>query len=68
MSYSIIKEADHEFVVRSEEQDVLICTSRRQAARTIADANDLLKAPAPERSSARNARTEPKSADETTTI
>ena len=68
MSYSIIKEADHQFVVRSEEQDVLKCTSRRQAARTIADANDLLRAPRPEPPSGRKARTKPKSTDETMTI
>lgn len=42
MGYSIIKKADHEFVVSSEEQGVLKCTSRRKAAKTIADANDLM--------------------------
>lgn len=42
MGYSIIKRADHEFVVSSEEQSVLKCTSRRKAAKTIADANDLM--------------------------
>ena len=42
MGYSIIKKADHEFVVSSEEQSVLKCTSRRKAAKTIADANDLM--------------------------
>jgi hypothetical protein len=48
MSYSIIKEADHEFIVRSEEQDILKTTSRRKAAKTVADANDLMRVPIPE--------------------
>ncbi len=51
MSYSIIKKADHEFVVSSEEQGVLKCTSRRKAAKTIADANDLMHAKALEKPS-----------------
>ena len=42
MAYSIVKKSEHEFVVRSEEQGVLKCTSRRKAAKTIADANDLM--------------------------
>jgi hypothetical protein len=48
MGYKIIKESDHQFVVRSEEQDVLITTSRRKAARTIADATDLLRDQTPD--------------------
>jgi hypothetical protein len=43
MGYSIIKRADHEFVLRSEEQDILKCASRREAARIIARANDLMR-------------------------
>ncbi|CAN0473174.1 unnamed protein product [Phaeothamnion confervicola] len=58
MGYSIIKKADHEFVVSSEEQSVLKCTSRRKAAKTIADANDLMHANALEKPSSE----EPKAA------
>ena len=56
MVYSIIKKADHQFIVRSEEQDVLKCTSRRQAARTIADANDLIRLQISEDSTGRRGR------------
>lgn len=68
MGYTIIKQADHQFVVRSEEQDVLKCTSRRQAARTIADANDLLRARKAERPSGQDARARSKSADRSANI
>jgi type IV pilus biogenesis protein CpaD/CtpE len=56
MGYSIIKKADHEFVVSSEEQSVLKCTSRRKAAKTIADANDLMHIKALEPSDAKSKR------------
>lgn len=56
MVYTIIKKADHEFIVRSEEQDVLKCTSRREAARTIADANDLMRTQTSRGASGRNVR------------
>jgi hypothetical protein len=39
--YSIIK-MGNEFVVQAEERSVLKCTSRRKAARTVSDANDLM--------------------------
>jgi hypothetical protein len=68
MGYKIIKESDHQFVVRSEEQDVLKLTSRRQAARTIADANDLMRAPSPVNPPSPNAQAEPESTDEAATI
>jgi hypothetical protein len=34
------------FIVQAEQQGVLKCASRRRAARTIADANDLMRADA----------------------
>jgi hypothetical protein len=43
MGYKIIKKADHQFIVRSEDQDILKTTSRRKAAKAIADANDLMR-------------------------
>ncbi|CAN0465417.1 unnamed protein product [Phaeothamnion confervicola] len=58
MGYSIIKKAEHEFVVSSEEQGVLKCTSRRKAAKTIADATDLMHVQASENASGQ----EPKAA------
>ena len=68
MGYKIIKESDHQFVVRSEEQDVLKLTSRRKAARTIADANDLMRVPNPDRVTAEDTQAETKSTDEPATI
>jgi hypothetical protein len=68
MGYKIIKESDHQFVVRSEEQDVLKLTSRRKAARTIADANDLMRVPNPDSVTAEDAQTETKTTDEPATI
>jgi hypothetical protein len=41
--YGIIKDGSG-FIVQADEQSVLKCTSRRKAAKTISDANDLLRA------------------------
>lgn len=49
MGYKIIKKADHQFVVRSEEQDILETDSRRKAAKAIADANDLMRGAVPDK-------------------
>lgn len=59
MAYSIIKKAEHEFVVSSEEQGVLKCTSRRKAAKTIADANDLMHVDALEKPSGEEPKAAP---------
>jgi hypothetical protein len=41
--YGIIKDGGG-FIVQAEEQSILRCTSRRKAAKTISDANDLIRA------------------------
>ncbi|HEX7792257.1 MAG TPA: hypothetical protein VF467_17215 [Afipia sp.] len=41
--YAIIKHG-RDFIVQSEEQSVLKCTSLRKAARLVADANGLMRA------------------------
>lgn len=68
MGYKIIKESDHQFVVRSEEQDLLRTTSRRKAARTIADANDLMRVENSEEASGPGSQPEAASPEEIATI
>jgi hypothetical protein len=41
--YGIVKDGKT-FIVQAEQQGVLKCASRRRAARTIADATDLMRA------------------------
>jgi len=40
--YAIIKDG-RDFIVQSEEQSVFKCTSRRRAAKLVADANGLMR-------------------------